>query len=893
MGFFNSFRNRALPAVSFILLTALFSLISFSQVSAADTQVYLKSGYLSYTKPTQSEIAQRHSELIDADSLYEMTPSVVSPYSAGEVSEANKQSALTYINYVRYLAGVKDNVTINSSLQKSAQNGALLMAVTGHFGHTGFSRPSGMSTDTFRSGSYACFGSDIFAGWGFEYQKLLRTSVQSYMDDFDSVSNMKEVGHRRWILSPRFLYTGIGLVRDADDEWQYTALRVMKSTGDDVDPQAGTAEAYNFIAWPSSGNFPAAEFDQYRPWSVSLNPAVYKTPSLSAITATLSRINSDGSLTPLSTVRPDDQDFSGYCRGKYLTLNSAGYGNAGPAVIFNFADEAGGTEQYSGSYAVTVTGLTLKSDSSSASIVYRINFFDYNTAASDEITYESSAASAAVTGKQAALVSAERKPLSTYINADSAATEKLINSEYNISLDADGGTLSADSMTVGYGDNPLLGIPEKEGYSFDGWYTSSGVRVTEDAPYFLSADSELTARYSKPADKADPDSMKFSISKITPGTYTGSALTPSLTVKAGGIVLKNSSDYEVTYRDNVDAGTASVTVTGRGYYSSLEPAESSFLIRPRNISRAYAWVETVCASDNAIEPTYYVFDTAGEVSENDCRAEKVKGSSDGTKAGNVKLRLSGMNNYCGTKYITGKVLKANNSNIKHLINSDYFTVRLNTTASLFRYWRSAYKPAVIVKNSSGDIVDASEYRLKYANNVNAGTAEVIVTGCGKALVGTKILTFTILPYDLGVGSVSFNIADKSYTVPGVTPAVRLYAGYSTTVNKKNKIVSWRLKDLTECVQLFHDSSNAGTACVEVTGRGNYLGCRYDTYSIVPADIARTAVIKKDRHGVITVTCRKRVLKEGIDYTVSDDPANSRKLIISGIGNFKGEKKISR
>lgn len=48
--------------------------------------------------------------------------------------------------------------------------------------------------------------------------------------------------------------------------------------------------------------------------------------------------------------------------------------------------------------------------------------------------------------------------------------------------------------------------------------------------------------------------------------YTGKALTPAVTVKIGNQVLRKDNDYQVAYRNNKNAGTATVTITGLGNY---------------------------------------------------------------------------------------------------------------------------------------------------------------------------------------------------------------------------------------------------------------------------------------------------------------------------------------
>jgi hypothetical protein len=70
--------------------------------------VYSVSGYLDQAKPTVDEILAKYSEVtsISPTSIYTETPSIVSPYSSGELDDAMLQTGLTYLNYVRYIAGL-------------------------------------------------------------------------------------------------------------------------------------------------------------------------------------------------------------------------------------------------------------------------------------------------------------------------------------------------------------------------------------------------------------------------------------------------------------------------------------------------------------------------------------------------------------------------------------------------------------------------------------------------------------------------------------------------------------------------------------------------------------------------------------------------------------------
>lgn len=67
------------------------------------------------------------------------------------------------------------------------------------------------------------------------------------------------------------------------------------------------------------------------------------------------------------------------------------------------------------------------------------------------------------------------------------------------------------------------------------------------------------------------------ISGISNKTYNGSAQTQKITVKANGTTLKEGTDYTVSYSNNVNPGTATVTISGKGNYEGS--LQRSFTIK--------------------------------------------------------------------------------------------------------------------------------------------------------------------------------------------------------------------------------------------------------------------------------------------------------------------------
>ncbi len=57
------------------------------------------------------------------------------------------------------------------------------------------------------------------------------------------------------------------------------------------------------------------------------------------------------------------------------------------------------------------------------------------------------------------------------------------------------------------------------------------------------------------------------VSAIADQTYTGKAITPAFTVKLGTTDLKQGTDFDVAWANNIDAGTATATITGKGSFT--------------------------------------------------------------------------------------------------------------------------------------------------------------------------------------------------------------------------------------------------------------------------------------------------------------------------------------
>lgn len=67
------------------------------------------------------------------------------------------------------------------------------------------------------------------------------------------------------------------------------------------------------------------------------------------------------------------------------------------------------------------------------------------------------------------------------------------------------------------------------------------------------------------------------IAPVADQNYTGEAVTPSLAVTDGSNILREGTDYTVTYKNNVNTGTATATIQGIGNYSGTASVNFTIL----------------------------------------------------------------------------------------------------------------------------------------------------------------------------------------------------------------------------------------------------------------------------------------------------------------------------
>lgn len=209
--------------------------------------------------------------------------------------------------------------------------------------------------------------------------------------------------------------------------------------------------------------------------------------------------------------------------------------------------------------------------------------------------------------------------------------------------------------------------------------------------------------------------------------YDGAEKQPAVVVRHNNKIL-TSKDYDVTYTSNINAGTAKVTVTGRGtYWGNIS---KNFKINPKPISDAKLIItpDSFSYDGNEKTPSVTVKDGNITLSANDFGTAYTSNRNAGTGT----ITVTGKGNYIGTVKGTFRI---------EPISIERATLTLSQT--VFKYDGTKKTPSVTVTDGN-NVLPSNIYNVSYTSNINVGTGTVTVTGKGNY---TGILTknFRIIP----------------------------------------------------------------------------------------------------------------------------------------------------
>lgn len=406
------------------------------------------------------------------------------------------------------------------------------------------------------------------------------------------------------------------------------------------------------------------------------------------------------------------------------------------------------------------------------------------------------------------------------------------------------------------------------------------------------------------------------IEVTTPVTYNGTAQKPTVVVKDGANVIL-ASEYRVSYADNINAGTATVTITDVAGGNYNVSGSTKFTIDkgtyPGTVSKT---VNLIKGRSDAQTGTLTAADFFPEGAPEGAVISVLSESENMTMLdGGLKLDSTNQLTYTSRTYI----VNADDQKCTVTISSDnyhditatlifHLTDKETVTISGLTYTGKTYdgkamKPVGTLQ-VSGDKVPVSELEVTYTGigdttyngtdaPTDAGTYQVTykVREDNDNYIGEKMYTFTISPKAVTADMIGA-MADETYTGSPITPQPVVMDG--------NTI----LTSGTDFDFSYDENINAGenTATLTITGKGNYTGTASRTFTISPKDIKGAAItLQADSLGytglmqevqITSVTLNQVPLTTNDYYIVNNSNEQisadaSITLTIAGKGNYTG------
>ncbi|MCR5448494.1 MAG: leucine-rich repeat protein, partial [Solobacterium sp.] len=377
-------------------------------------------------------------------------------------------------------------------------------------------------------------------------------------------------------------------------------------------------------------------------------------------------------------------------------------------------------------------------------------------------------------------------------------------------------------------------------------------------------------------------------------------VSPVPVVYFNGKKLKNKTDFTVDYNgwNQLDSGDITIKIQGKGNFQgtrdvTVHVASSNLIsvaklkvtaktlkyaeLNGDNFIEEISSAVTVKNGKKAVPADVYHFEDIPE---------------DYKKTGTVKFTLVGNEaaGFYGKKTVTVKItgIALTDKKIKAAVPSYVYTGEPQVLGNDFS-----------IKYSEETLEEGKDYAVEsYSNNINAGTATVVLRGIGN-YTGTRKITFKITPADASEREI--HVDDAYYTKGGSKPKV--------TIEGLTEGTDYTVKYANNKAVTTPNTSKLPTATI--TFKGNYKGTVTRDFNIAPKPINKVSITSKDKvysdktnawkSAPILKDTDGKTLKAGTDYekTISYTTVDGEelpavveagtvvKVTVTGKGNYTG------
>ena len=367
--------------------------------------------------------------------------------------------------------------------------------------------------------------------------------------------------------------------------------------------------------------------------------------------------------------------------------------------------------------------------------------------------------------------------------------------------------------------------------------------------------------------------------------YDGTDHIPDVMVMDGTEQLIRGRDYDIAIEgDTVHAGTVSITINsiGNGKYSSDNPVVLTY---------------EIVKDDTTVEPTDP--DNPGDSTEEEKGNEDKPGTSEEEKGNEDKPGTSeeekGNEDKPGTaeeekgnedkpgsseedkgnegkqdtsedgKENEGKpdtTKKENNGtgNAVRPISMEQVTIAAIADAV---YCGREITPELTITDGESRLVQDKDYTITYTDNINAGTAHVLLKGIG-TYSGERVVSFQILPHDVsGLSNILKGADGTIYKASYTGKKIKPKTSFRLKTMNGGEVVYLLPKEGVDYTCQYRNNKKIGLASIVYTFIGNYTGTVTKAFQIVPCTPKMQSVKKVSRGCLI----RWKKVKEADYYEI--------------------------
>ena len=377
--------------------------------------------------------------------------------------------------------------------------------------------------------------------------------------------------------------------------------------------------------------------------------------------------------------------------------------------------------------------------------------------------------------------------------------------------------------------------------------------------------------------------------------YTGSAIKPEIEVYDSGKLLNAKKDYTVSYKNNVKAGIATLTIKSVKSSNYKGTKTLNYVIEPINIGEENLEVTanalSVQATGKKLSPVPTLY----------WNGKKLKNKTDFTvsylgwdrmSAGDYTIEITGKGNYTGSRLIS---LNAAPSGMTSMS-------KLKVTAASVPYTEltGIFKEDIIdrltVKNGKTQLSYDWDFEVKEipSDYEKIGNCNFVITGKG-IYYGERTVTVKITGTSISDKKVIVRNTDV-YRYTG--EPIKLSENFTLLFNGEE--ISRDNYEILE--DTYQNNIKAGNATVKVQGKNEFYGTRTITFAILPdvksitkddVKIGPAVYAKGGSKPEVTING----LTLGTDYTVkyiNNTKAGSEGMVtVTFTGNYKGTPAVTK